>query len=148
MPLESRLFVKTSVIALVLTFVGGAALAISEAVGRPVEAVWAIEHAHLAFVGWFVNLVIGIALWLLPLARGRFPETKGRYPIWLPYAVYLCLNVGLLLRFASEPFLAQNHLAPIGLTISALLQVLAIALFAVVAWIRTRPPSNPAPGVR
>lgn len=148
MPHESRLFVKTSIVALLLTFVWGAAMAVAEALGHPFGQIWAIEHAHLAFVGWLVNLVIGIALWMLPLARAVFPEMQGRYPRLLPYAAFACLNGGLVLRILSEPFVAQNQIAATLLGVSAILQVVAIVLFGVVAWIRTRAPAHPRPGVR
>lgn len=148
MPVESRLFVKTSIVALALTFLWGAAMALAEATGHPVNPVWAIEHAHLAFVGWLVNVVIGIALWMLPLARDTFPNTQGRYPAWLPYAVWVSLNVGLVMRICSEPSVASSNVAAFGLGLSAVLQALAIVLFGIVAWIRTRAPARPAPGVR
>lgn len=148
MPRESRLFVKTSVVALVLTFAWGAAMALAEATGHTFAPVWAIEHAHLAFIGWLVNLVIGIALWMLPLNREAFPQTQGRYPVWVPYAVYGCLNAGLVVRICSEPFVATQSLAAFGLGLSAALQVVAILLFGIVAWLRTRAPARPGPGVR
>lgn len=148
MPLESRLFVKTSIVALALTFLWGATMALAEATGHPIDPVWAIEHAHLAFVGWLVNVVIGIALWMLPLARETFPTTQGRYPSWLPYVVWGSLNVGLVMRICSEPFVASSGIAALGLGLSAVLQVVAIVLFGIVAWIRTRAPVRPAPGVR
>ncbi len=87
MPFESRLFVKTSIVALALAFVWGAWMALLDAAGRPIPPMWPIEHAHLAFVGWLVNVVIGIALWMLPLNRERYPATKGRYPERLPLRV-------------------------------------------------------------
>lgn len=148
MPFESRLFVKTSLVALALVFVWGAAMAFEEAAGRPFPQIWAVEHAHLAFVGWLVNLVIGIALWMLPLDRQRYPKTQGRYPPHLPITFYLCLNVGLVLRIISEPFAGAAPIASAVLVLSAVLQVLGIVLFAWVAWTRTRAPSHPAPGVR
>lgn len=148
MPRESRLFVKTSIVALVLTFFWGAAMAFAEATGHAIDPVWAIEHAHLAFVGWLVNIVIGIALWMLPLARDAFPQTQGRYPAWLPFVVWACLNGGLAMRICSEPFVSSNAAAAFALGLSAVLQLAAIALFGAVAWARTRAPARPGPGVR
>lgn len=148
MPQESRLFVKTSLISLVVAFVWGAAMAIGEALGRPVDAIWAVEHAHLAFVGWLVNIVIGIAWWFLPLARDAFPGTAGRYPARIPYVVWALLNGGLVLRILSEPNLAAGATPRLALAVASLAQIAAIALFAYTAWRRVRPPSRPAPGVR
>ncbi len=148
MPLESRLFVKTSLVALVLAFAAGAFMAVAEALGIPVPAIWAVEHAHVAFVGWLVNLVIGIALWMLPLARERYPQTAGRYPARAPIVVYGLLNGGLVLRILSEPLLWTGAVARTALCISAAAQLAAILVFALVAWHRVRAPSRPAPGVR
>ncbi len=86
MPHQTRLFVKTGLIYLGLSFALGAILLLCEAVGQPIPSVFAIEHGHLGEVGWLVNTVIGIALWMLPLNRERFPETQGRYPSVLVYA--------------------------------------------------------------
>jgi hypothetical protein len=147
-PLESRLFVKTSLVALVLAFAAGAFMAGAEALGIPVPAIWAVEHAHVAFVGWLVNIVIGIALWMLPLARERYPQTAGRYPARAPIVVYVLLNGGLAVRILSEPLLWTGAVARTALGMSAAAQLAAILLFAVVAWHRVRAPSRPAPGVR
>lgn len=148
MPQESRLFVKTSLAALVVAFAWGAVMAIGEAFGHPADPVWAVEHAHLAFVGWLVNIVIGIAWWFLPLARDAFPATAGRYPARVPFAVWALLNGGLVLRIVSEPNLAHGALPRIVLAVASIAQVAAIALFAYTAWRRVRAPSRPAPGVR
>ncbi len=147
MPFESRLFVKTSLVALVLTFVAGAAMALAESLGVPVPRIWAVEHAHLAFVGWLVNIVIGIALWMLPLARDRFPQTAGRYPAGAPVLVYALLNGGLALRILAEPLLSAGPVVRAALSVSALAQVVAILLFVAIAWQRVRLPARPAPGV-
>ncbi len=148
MPFESRLFVKTSLVALVLTFAAGAFIAIAEAFGHPLQAIWAVEHAHLAFVGWLVNIVLGIALWMLPLARERYPHTAGRYPARAPIVIYILLNGGLAMRILSEPLLGTGSVARAALSVSAAAQLAAILLFAFVAWHRVRAPSRRAPNVR
>lgn len=68
MPLVARLFVRAGIVYLVLTFVAGAILLCLEAFGRPAPFVASIEHGHMGFVGWLVNTVAGVALWLLSLA--------------------------------------------------------------------------------
>src|SRR5579875_1400237 len=147
MPSESRLFLRTSLIALVLAFVWGAAMAAGEALGIPPPPMLAVEHAHLAFVGWLVNLVIGIAWWMLPLNRERFPDTAGRYPRWAPPAVWALLNAGLVARILAEPALASPLARPV-LAAAGVAQLSAILLFAACAWHRVRAPARPAPGVR
>lgn len=148
MPIESRVFVKTSLVALLLAFASGAALAIAQSTGIAVRPIWAVEHAHLAFVGWLVNVVIGIALWMLPLARDRYPETAGRYPKQGPFFVYGLLNGGLVLRIAFEPMLSAGLIPRVALCVSAVAQFSAVLVFALIAWHRVRAPSRPAPGIR
>ncbi|HZO93919.1 MAG TPA: hypothetical protein VFB22_09105 [Candidatus Baltobacteraceae bacterium] len=147
MPSESRLFLRTSLIALVLAFLWGAAMAAGEALGIAPPSMWPVEHAHLAFVGWLVNLVIGIAWWMLPLNRDRFPETAGRYPRWAPPTVWILLNAGLVARIAAEPALSFAVARPV-LIAGGVAQAAAIVLFAACAWHRVRAPARPAPGVR
>ncbi len=150
MPFESRLFVKTSLVGLALTFLLGACMLTAEALGRPLPPVISVEHAHLGFVGWLVNLVIGIALWFLPLNREAFPQTQGRYPRRLPETIFILLNGGLAIRLVAEP-LARAGAPPFAVPLviaSAIGQFAAIVLFGYIAWQRVRRPPNPAPGVR
>lgn len=151
MPRESRLFVKAGLVYLVLTFALGSTLLIFEAFGRPAAYTFAIEHAHLGAVGWLVNTVLGIALWMLPLNRERFPATQGRYPPGVAYVCFALLNGGLVLRIVAEPWFQLGGKSPVAgvlLVLSAIAQLLAIAIFVNVAWHRVRGASHPAPGVR
>ena len=150
MPHQSRLFVKAGLLYLVLTFALGGALLLFEAAGRPLPYIIGVEHAHLGEVGWLVNVVIGIALWMLPLNRERFPATNGRYPSTLVYVCFALLNGGLLLRLIAEPWFqlgGRQPLAAFALAIAAIAQPVAIALFVLIAWHRVRAPSRPAAGV-
>ncbi len=150
MPHEARLFVKTALLYFVGTFAAGAILAILEASRVPVPVIWTILHAHLGSVGWLSNLVIGIALWMLPLNRERFPETQGRYPAWAPLLCYALLNGGLLLRLVAEPWMVSGGGTPaaISFALSGVAQMAGVIVFAAIAWQRVRPPARPAPGVR
>lgn len=149
MPLESRLFVKTSLIYLLATFAIGSFIAILDVVGRPQPLFVTSIHAHLGFVGWLVNVVMGIALWFLPLARERYPKTQGRYPPAAPYVCYALLNGGLLARVAGEAWWSTSALPAAGavFVLSTFAQTFAVIVFAMVAWQRVRAPSHPAPGV-
>jgi hypothetical protein len=150
MPQEARFFVKTSLVYLVGTFSLGAVLAFYEANGIGIPGVWMAVHAHLGLVGWLVNLVIGIALWMLPLNRERFPSTQGRYPPAAPILCYVLLNGGLIARIVAEPWMSLRG-GPVAAAIfaaSGVLQTAGILVFAVIAWLRVRPPARPAPGVR
>jgi hypothetical protein len=150
MPREARIFVKAGLVYFVLTFALGGALLMFEALGRSAPSVFAAEHAHLGEVGWLVNIVIGIALWMLPLNWERFPATQGRYPTAIVYACFVLLNSGLVLRLIAEPWYHLGGNAPLAaalLALAAISQPAAIALFVFVAWQRVRAPRHPAPGV-
>ena len=73
MPYVSRLFIKTGIAYLVVTFVAGAVMLSLEALGHPVPFIIGIEHGHAGFIGWLVNMVIGVAYWLLPANRTAMP---------------------------------------------------------------------------
>lgn len=143
MPLETRRFAKTALVFLFLTFAVGTLLTFARGAGITVPAIIGVEHAHLGTVGFLVNIVIGIALWMLPLDRERFPQTQGRYPVAAPALCWWMLNGGLVVRVIAEP-LQQLASAP-SVALSALLdaaavaQLAAIAIFAGIAWHRIRP---------
>ena len=143
MPLETRRFAKTALVFLFLTFAIGTALTFLRGAGITVPAIIGVEHAHLGTVGFLVNIVIGIALWMLPLDRERFPQTQGRYPTVAPALCWWMLNGGLVVRVIAEPW--QQLANPSSLSLSVLLdaaavaQLAAIAIFAGIAWHRIRP---------
>ncbi|TAM59585.1 hypothetical protein EPN52_07500 [bacterium] len=144
MPIEPRLFIKTAMVYLGLTFLAGVILAAAEAFQHPLPPIIAIEHGHAGFVGWLVNVVIGVALWMFPLDTRRFPESKGRYPVRAVIVAYLALNVGLPLRLIFEPWvaLADNPAVSALLIFGALLQFAAIAIVGFVVWVRIKAPAR------
>jgi len=147
LPFESRLFVKTGIIYLVLTFAVGAGLMILEASAKPVPFIVEVEHGHLGFVGWLVNVVIGVALWMFPLDRERYPLTQGRYPVTSPLWCYWLLNLGLAIRIVVEPLFQLGRPDAIEaalLASSGVMQFVAIVLFVAIVWSRTRGPSRPS----
>lgn len=146
MPFVARLFLRAGIVYLTLTFLFGAAMLIMKALGSPTPFIIGIEHGHMGFVGWLVNTVAGVALWLLPLNRQAFPETQGRYPERVARTAFIMLNVGLPLRLIVEP-LHDAHatfLTAVLLILSAVLQVGAICIVAWIVWKRVyAPPLRP-----
>lgn len=146
MPFVPRLFIKTGIAYLGLTFLLGAVLLALEAVGRPAPFIIGIEHGHMGFVGWLVNTVVGVALWLLPLNRKAFPETQGRYPQVRARVAFFILNAGLLLRLFVEPLHASHPTVAtaVGLFLASILQLGGVAIVAWIAWQRVyAPPLRP-----
>jgi hypothetical protein len=151
MPVESRRFAKAALVFLLLTFLAGIAFTIVRGAGAAVPAIFGVEHGHAGFVGFLVNIVIGVALWMLPLNRERFPNTQGRYPDWAPSLCFWLLNGGLVVRLVAEPvyvLVARSPQLAIVLDLAALAQVAAIVIFIAIAWQRVRAPSHPASGGR
>lgn len=146
MPFVARLFVKTGIVYLGLTFAVGGVLLTLQALGHAAPFIITVEHGHMGFVGWLVNTVVGIALWLLPLNRAAFPSTQGRYPERLAIAAFALLNAGLAIRLFFEP-LATFHPSAIAtglLVVSAVAQVAGVAIVAWIAWKRIyAPPLRP-----
>jgi hypothetical protein len=98
------------------------------------------SHAHMLFVGWFLQFVIGVAYWLLP--RKRTPAQPMGYDERLGMLAMLALNAGLLLRVGAEPIERMGQgsaLTQIALGGVALLQVAAIVIFAAQLWPRVGP---------
>jgi len=151
LPVESRRFAKAALVFLLLTFLAGAAFTIARGAGIAVPPIVAAEHGHAGLVGFLVNIVIGVALWMLPLNRERFPSTQGRYPRWAPAVCFWLLNGGLVVRLVAEPaYVLAIHTSPLAtvLDLAALAQAAAIVIFIAIAWQRVRAPAHPAPGVR
>ncbi|WP_243454911.1 hypothetical protein [Meiothermus sp. CFH 77666] len=61
-------------------------------------------HVHAGLVGFFLNLVMGVAFWMMP--RPAQIRQEG-----LEAMAYYTLNAGLLLRLVAEPwrFTAQTR---------------------------------------
>lgn len=98
------------------------------------------SHAHMLFVGWFLQFVIGVAYWLLP--RKRTSAQPLGYDERLGMLATLALNAGLLLRVAAEPIERMGRgsaLTQVTLGLVAVLQVAAIVIYATQLWPRVGP---------
>jgi hypothetical protein len=91
-------------------------------------------HAHILLVGFFMNIVMGVAFWMFP----RPPDRRMKEP--LAIGAYILLNIGLLIRisfeWAQEEYQGQLYGALLGA--SGVLQALGGVLFAIVIWPRVR----------
>lgn len=143
MPLESRRFVKAGLVWFVAGFIIGALMLSAKAAGWTVPQWVNVVHVHALFVGWLVNMVCGFALWMLPLDRERFPETKGRYATTTINASFILLNAGLFTRIVAEPLFDNGDFVSVMqvlLVLASLAQVFAVVFFAATAWTRVRGP--------
>ncbi len=111
---------------------------------RALPGQWALwlapSHAHMLFVGWFLQFVVGVAYWLLP--RKRTPARPLGYAERIAWGAATALNLGLIARVIAEP--VERTGQGTGLTLallaaSALLQVGAALTFATQLWPRVGP---------
>lgn len=135
MPRESRWFIKTSLLYLVLALLTGLAIVLLPVVGAsPLTARLYPTYLHLFTVGWLTQLIIGVAFWLFP--RHSREQPFGHRSLMGP--IYLLLNGGLLLRATTEPLTMPTVFTRWGLIGSAGLQWLGGLLFVITIWPRVK----------
>ena len=93
-------------------------------------------YLHLIVVGWLTQLVFGVIYWMFPIESKARPRGDAR----IAWAVFICLNAGLIARIFFEPWRAiePNLVNGYGLLLSAGLLVVAAVLFVWVSWGRVR----------
>jgi len=139
-PPIARTYIKTAFAYFVSAFVLGALMMLDRWLGfsRWLRVVY-LSQLHLLVVGWITQLAIGVAYWMFP----RFLKEQDRRPRGsdaLAWAVYACLNIGLLLRFLVEPFYLMGPKPWLAATmaLSGVLQALAAVGFGLLIWDRIR----------
>ena len=86
---------------------------------------WRSVHVHTGLVGFFLNLVFGVAYWMMP-RPGQLKQPG------LEALTYWTLNLGLLLRVVLEPLAMRQGFEAYraGLVLAASLQLFAMVVFA------------------
>ena len=90
---------------------------------------------HMLVMGWITQLIIGVSIWMFPR---KHRDKKKRESI-LVWASFWTLNIGLVLRFISEPFIPiieDHYIIKVSITLSALSQWIAVMLYAIEIWPR------------
>jgi hypothetical protein len=136
----SSLMVRASLLWLLTgVVIGGAMLT-----DRVLPGEWVLwlapSHAHMLFVGWFLQFAVGVAYWLLP--RRRTAERPLGYQERVALLGVTALNLGLALRVIAEPVERTGQGTDLTLMLlmaSALLQVGAVAIFVRQLWPRVAP---------
>jgi hypothetical protein len=141
MPPIARTFVKAAFLYFIAAFVLGGLMALEQwfRFSRWLRLLY-LSQLHLLVVGWITQLAIGVAYWIFPRFRQeQNPEPRGSDT--LAWAVIVCLNGGLVLRFLVEPFYLMGPVPWLGslMALSGVLQALAALGFAWLIWGRIRP---------
>lgn len=135
MPQITRWFLKSSFLflTLALTLEWGSSLSLLQLPALPPSFRPTIYH--LLILGWLTQMIFGVAFWMFP------KPSKQEYQRKTIYLCFLSLNLGLLLRTASEPFVYSypHNALKIALILSALLQWIATLLFIYCIWHRLQP---------
>jgi heme/copper-type cytochrome/quinol oxidase subunit 1 len=130
MPRLSRWFIRSALVYLALGFTLGALMLSNK--GAPLSPLlWQLLPAHIEclVVGWTVQLMMGVAFWILP----RFQGQRGNEtPAWVAFCL---LNLGALLA-GFGPTLALSGWV---MTAGRAAEAAAVAAFAVHAWPRIKP---------
>jgi heme/copper-type cytochrome/quinol oxidase subunit 1 len=131
MPALSRWFIRASLFYLGLgVTLGGLLLANKGLAFYPL--IWRSLPAHVEFLflGWMVQVVLGVAYWILPRLGGNAPRGNER----LAFLAFGLINLGLWLIVVQSAFLIKE-LSLAG----RILECLGTALFLVAVWQRIKP---------
>ena len=135
MPRPTVWFLRAALIHLVLGFTFGAALLWHK--GVPIHPLlWRLLPAHMEFllIGWTVQLVLGVAYWILP----RFYTSRG--DVRLVWAAFVLLNGGVWLAGMGGTLAAPGWILLVG----RLCEAGAALAFAFNAWPRVKPMADAA----
>lgn len=131
MPALSRLAIRASLLYFMLGSTFGGLLLWNK--GIPLEpAIWSLRPLHVEFMlfGWMLQLVIGVAYWILPRHTS---EPKRGHPLGA-WGSLLMLNLGILLVGLS----GCTRLAAGGVVLGRFLELGGALGFALNAWPRIR----------
>ncbi len=115
MPTITRYFIRTAFVFLIL----GILLMMVSWEHRNFYSV----ALHFLTLGWITNMIFGVAFWMFP--KRKYVKDN------IPRIAFLLLNLGLILRLASEPFGIW-----LVFSISSFMQFLASLLFSLHIWKR------------
>jgi heme/copper-type cytochrome/quinol oxidase subunit 1 len=95
-------------------------------------ALWRLLPAHIEFllIGWTVQLVMGMAFWILP----RFSRAPRRGNVPLAWLAFILLNLGVWLAGLGPAFTASAVLPFLG----RLAELSAAGAFVLYAWPRVK----------
>jgi Trk-type K+ transport system membrane component len=139
MPPQTRWFIKTSFVYLILSLFFGVILGAQLTWNFPSASInLTPTYIHLLVEGWITMLIIGVVFWMFP----KFSLQQPRHSLGLGWASYFLLNLGLLLRLISEPAITSMN-SPVSpwsilLTLAAVLQWLGGMAFAFNTWARVK----------
>jgi cbb3-type cytochrome oxidase subunit 1 len=131
MPRLSVLFIRASLVYLVLGFSFGGLMLINK--GFPVHFfLWRLLPSHIEFVlfGWIVLLVMGMGFWILP----RFSSQPVRGNETLAWLAFIMVNVGIIFIVLASLGVGGAWLTFLG----RMAEAVGVFLFVAHAWPRIK----------
>jgi hypothetical protein len=131
MPRLSTWILRTALIYLGLGFTFGAYMLANKGLNFDPGA-WRLllPHIELLLVGWTMQLILGVAFWIMPRLSGK--EKFG--DVRLAWGAYVALNAGVI-AVVLGGWTAGSLLIPIGRAA----ELFAALLFAIYLWPRIKP---------
>jgi heme/copper-type cytochrome/quinol oxidase subunit 1 len=130
MPRLSTWFVRLSLLYLALGFSLGALLLANKA-WQFSPSIWKLlpVHSEVLLLGWFVQLAVGVAYWILPRTSGIHPRGNPR----LAWLAFWLINLGIALVIF-EAFVPLGGLLLAG----RLFQLAGVLAFVMGSWVRVK----------
>ena len=133
-----RRYIKTAIVFLAVGLgIGTWMMVRRELFGRYPTPYEISAHTHAVFVGFVMELILGVALWLFP----RPAKEDPRYRPERITVAYWLLTVATAARIAGElarPSVSSLALR-VGVALSGIAQAVALLLFFATMWSRVRP---------
>jgi hypothetical protein len=131
MPRASVWFIRLALLYLGLGFTLGALLLLNKAVAlTPALWRWLPVHFEMLLVGWFVQLIMGVAYWIFP-RFGMTRRARGREG--LAWVALILVNMGVILVCGAW-ITSSPALAVLGRSA----ELVAAGVMVVNVWSRTR----------
>jgi heme/copper-type cytochrome/quinol oxidase subunit 1 len=130
MPRLSTWFVRASLLYLALGFSLGALLLANKALQFS-PSIWKLlpVHSEVLLLGWFVQLAVGVAYWILP----RIPGTNPRGNPRLVLLAFWLINFGIAL------VILETFVPLVGLILAGrLIQLAGVLAFVIGSWVRVK----------
>jgi hypothetical protein len=127
MPRVAAWFIRASLCHLVGGFVLGGLLLAGKGITLP-PALWALRavHIEMLLVGWMIQLVLGVAIWIFPRFVMHQRPRRSAVTAWLAFAL---LNLGVVLVGVGGSLAAAGRVSELA----------AAASFAIHLWGRVSP---------
>lgn len=133
MPKISRYFIKSGMLFLLF---GICIYAIAEFPGFNGDLPLLPVYWHMIALGWITQIIMGVSLWMFP--KGK--NSLSKHGSTLAWVSFYSLNLGLLFRLVSEPFVfVHRELALVPFLCSIVLQILGVFCFILEIWPRLTP---------